>query len=449
MAARAVVPASAFVKDGSLLDPAGTAVDATNGNTVASPGPWKVILRITNTAGTGYNAIIRASGNGVTAAGAAQTSPAPSNVVYAQSTIGDLTVPVAATTGVRWIGPLGSDRFAQADGSLSIDYSNTSFAGTVTAFVLPGTTGMAAAGLAAGDRVYREPGLRREPGPSGGICRPSRNRVRRAGAGAAGAGTGATRGATRRNAGGPVSEVTWLRGSGGALMSFAGDLPPFIAAQVAKGDLTRVALPDPPEGCRCRRLSASAAPRRGRRPAETSGGRHEGRLGSVGRQPGHVGEQGAQDAEGAAGPAVRGPARGRVGGARGGDHARRRAVRCPAGRLDHPAAGVRDVRRVEPGRSRLERDDRDHRSADRPAAVGTPVPATSAGITALDMAGLNQYVWAVDPAQAPGDYLVTWSGTVGSLTLTYVQTVTVAAMQSGAPAPGVYATVAAVPGVVL
>ena len=146
MAARSAVPASYFVREGALADPAGTAVDATNGNTVASPGPWKVILRITNTAGTGYNAIIRASGNGVTAAGATQVSPVPSNVVFAHSTEGDLTVAVAATTGVKWIGPLTSDRFSQPDGSLSIDYSNTSFAGTVTAFVLPGTTGMAAAG---------------------------------------------------------------------------------------------------------------------------------------------------------------------------------------------------------------------------------------------------------------------------------------------------------------
>ena len=44
-----------------------------------------------------------------------------------------------------------------------------------------------------------------------------------------------------------ASDLTWLKGAGGALMSFAGPLPPFIAAQLAKGDLTRVTLPDPPE----------------------------------------------------------------------------------------------------------------------------------------------------------------------------------------------------------
>ena len=72
--------------------------------------------------------------------------------------------------------------------------------------------------------------------------------------------------------------------------------------------------------------------------------------------------------------------------------------------------------------------------------VGTPVATTSAGISALDFAGLNQYTWQVTPSTPPGDYLVTWSGIVGSLTLTYVQTVTVAVMQSGTPSPGVYAT---------
>ena len=143
MAARAVVPASDFVRDGSLTRPGRDRGRLDEREHVASPGPWKVILRITNTAGTGYNVIIRATGNGVTAAGATQTNPAPSNVVYAQSTMGDLTVPVAATSGVRWIGPLGSDRFAQSDGSLSIDYSTRRSPGPITAFVLPGTTGMA------------------------------------------------------------------------------------------------------------------------------------------------------------------------------------------------------------------------------------------------------------------------------------------------------------------
>lgn len=70
---------------------------------------------------------------------------------------------------------------------------------------------------------------------------------------------------------------------------------------------------------------------------------------------------------------------------------------------------------------------------------GIPVPATSTGITALSP-GLYQYVWSCPAAQATGDYLVTWTGTVGGQTETYIQAVTVAVIPSPVPAPGVYAT---------
>jgi hypothetical protein len=72
---------------------------------------------------------------------------------------------------------------------------------------------------------------------------------------------------------------------------------------------------------------------------------------------------------------------------------------------------------------------------------GTPVPATSDGIQQIDYAQYK-YTWACDPAQAPGDYLVTWTGTVGGQPQTYTHTVTVAAIATGTPAPGVYASVA-------
>lgn len=73
---------------------------------------------------------------------------------------------------------------------------------------------------------------------------------------------------------------------------------------------------------------------------------------------------------------------------------------------------------------------------------GTPVPPTSVGVAALSVS-LYQFVWSCPSGQPVGDYLVTWSGTVNAVAETYVQTVTVAAVASGAPAPGVYATVAA------
>lgn len=72
--------------------------------------------------------------------------------------------------------------------------------------------------------------------------------------------------------------------------------------------------------------------------------------------------------------------------------------------------------------------------------TGTPLAPTSTGVAARSVS-LYQYVWTVPTGQALGDYLVTWSGTVGGQTLAYISTVTVAAVATGAPAPGVYATV--------
>jgi hypothetical protein len=74
--------------------------------------------------------------------------------------------------------------------------------------------------------------------------------------------------------------------------------------------------------------------------------------------------------------------------------------------------------------------------------TGTPVPATQSGILWVDDANYS-YPWTVPAAAAPGDYLVTWTGTGGqdgATVLTYTQSLTVAAISSGLPAPGVYAT---------
>lgn len=72
---------------------------------------------------------------------------------------------------------------------------------------------------------------------------------------------------------------------------------------------------------------------------------------------------------------------------------------------------------------------------------GTPVSTTSAGIVPLSVSQY-QYIWTCPTSQTLGDYLVTWTGTVGGQTLSYVTTVTVAAIATGTPAPGVYASVA-------
>lgn len=82
-------------------------------------------------------------------------------------------------------------------------------------------------------------------------------------------------------------------------------------------------------------------------------------------------------------------------------------------------------------------------AAPTPAAGnGTPVAPTSQGVQALG-GSIYEYVWTCPQDQATGEYTVTWSGLVGGTTqVAYAQTVTVAAVPTGAPAPGMYATVA-------
>lgn len=77
------------------------------------------------------------------------------------------------------------------------------------------------------------------------------------------------------------------------------------------------------------------------------------------------------------------------------------------------------------------------------SGTGTPVATTAAGITELGP-GLEQYIWDVPEATAPGSYLVTWTGTRASdsVLVTYTQAVQVAADPQSVPLPGVYASVA-------
>lgn len=74
------------------------------------------------------------------------------------------------------------------------------------------------------------------------------------------------------------------------------------------------------------------------------------------------------------------------------------------------------------------------------AGQGTPLPATGDGITTVDSC-LYTFTYAAAADQAPGDYLVTWSGMVAGVQKTWQQTITITLPMTGAPAPGVYATV--------
>lgn len=115
-------------RDGSALAPSAQSADATNGNYVpfttgSSYGAFGVILVVANGDASSHTVILRGSGYTGAANGAANSGiPSPQNTVLAQSTVGDLSVAVAAGT-TRYIGPFTTDRFAQADGTLWIDWS--------------------------------------------------------------------------------------------------------------------------------------------------------------------------------------------------------------------------------------------------------------------------------------------------------------------------------------
>ena len=77
------------------------------------------------------------------------------------------------------------------------------------------------------------------------------------------------------------------------------------------------------------------------------------------------------------------------------------------------------------------------------SGTGTPVAATSAGITELGT-GLFSYTWDVPEGTVPGSYLVTWTGTRSSdsTTVSYTQACNVAPSPESVPLPGLYASVA-------
>ena len=129
MTARGTATVTQLVQDSSVATTGvlgGTA--STAGHVIpGSAGPLgKMKIRVVATGGAG-TAIIRATGNGNNAAGAAQTSPYPSSGVYAQGSVGDLAVAIGSGSTVT-IGPLTSDRYTQADGNMYLDWGGTTTA---------------------------------------------------------------------------------------------------------------------------------------------------------------------------------------------------------------------------------------------------------------------------------------------------------------------------------
>lgn len=122
--ARTAVTARPLAKNSNLNGATGpTTIDATlvsNGVTIANARPERTILRVTNTEGSTNVLTVRAGDN-------------PPALRAGQ---GDLTVTVAATTGVQYMGPFESDKVLQDDGSMSIDFE-TGMTGTIDALLLP------------------------------------------------------------------------------------------------------------------------------------------------------------------------------------------------------------------------------------------------------------------------------------------------------------------------
>ena len=122
--ARTAIAYRSLVKNSNLTGATGsTTVDSTlvtAGVTVAAAVPERTLIRVTQTDGAAHDFILRAGDN-------------PPALRAGQ---GDLTVEVAATTGVQYFGPFESDKYLQDDGSLSIDFE-TGFVGTIDILKIP------------------------------------------------------------------------------------------------------------------------------------------------------------------------------------------------------------------------------------------------------------------------------------------------------------------------
>lgn len=119
--ARAAVTYSNLVPNGSLADPAGTALTSgsTNGGRIAKAEPEATVLRVVCGA-TGGNFSVLAGDN-------------PPALAAGQ---GDYTEALLANA-VEWLGPFESGRFGQNDGALEFTCTQSM---TVTAFKVPRNT---------------------------------------------------------------------------------------------------------------------------------------------------------------------------------------------------------------------------------------------------------------------------------------------------------------------
>lgn len=125
--ARTAVTYRNLVANGNLNGATGTTtVDSTlvtNGVVVNGAVPELTLIRVAQTSGAAKNIIVRAGDY-------------PPALASGQ---GDLTVQVAATSGVQYLGPFESGRFLQGNGSLEVDFES-GFTGSIEFLRIPRAT---------------------------------------------------------------------------------------------------------------------------------------------------------------------------------------------------------------------------------------------------------------------------------------------------------------------
>src|SRR5690348_12616339 len=116
--ARTAITLRNLTANSGIAAPSADNIDQSNGMNLAlptssipaNPSMERLVLVVANTAGSIKAVTIRAGVGGGATPGQAF-----------RSGLGDLSVNVAATTGVSYVGPLESARFAQLDGSINVD----------------------------------------------------------------------------------------------------------------------------------------------------------------------------------------------------------------------------------------------------------------------------------------------------------------------------------------
>lgn len=124
---RTAITPRALVANGSLDSVTGpTTIDSTlvtNGVVINSAEPERLILRVANTEGSTNTVTVNAGDN-------------PPALAAGQ---GNLVVTIAATSGIRYIGPFESGKYLQNDGSMEVDFE-TGTTGTIDVLLTPRAT---------------------------------------------------------------------------------------------------------------------------------------------------------------------------------------------------------------------------------------------------------------------------------------------------------------------